>query len=260
MDLQIKGRRALITGASGGIGHETAKVLSQEGVELLLTDIDQDKLDAVAGPLGAKAVAADLSTTEGAEAFIAEAGTTFDIWVHAAGVTGAKGDPLTMSDEDWSEALNIDFLSAVRLARHIGPAMVDRGWGRMVFVTSENVAQPYADETVYNAAKSALLSFSKSIALAHSKAGLLANCVAPAFIESPMTDGMMEKRAKELGVSKEDAIKSFLQEERPFLKLERRGKAEEVAPVIAMLCSERASFVSGSNWRVDGGSVGSIEV
>lgn len=260
MDLQIKGRRALITGASGGIGHETAKVLSQEGVELLLTDIDQDKLDAVAGPLGAKAVAADLSTTEGAEAFIAKAGTGFDIWVHAAGVTGAKGDPLTMSDDDWSEALNIDFLSAVRLARHIGPAMVDRGWGRMVFVTSENVAQPYADETVYNAAKSALLSFSKSIALAHSKAGLLANCVAPAFIESPMTDGMMEKRAKELGVSKDDAIKSFLQEERPFLKLERRGKAEEVAPVIAMLCSERASFVSGSNWRVDGGSVGSIEV
>ncbi|WP_406721297.1 SDR family oxidoreductase [Thioclava litoralis] len=260
MDLHIRGRRALITGASGGMGHETAKLLAEEKVDLVLTDLDQKKLDAVAEPLGAKAVAADLSTPEGVDALIDTIGTDFDIWVHATGVTGAKGDPLQMTEEDWAEALNIDFLSAVRLARHIGPAMIRGGWGRMVFVTSENVAQPYADETVYNCAKSALLSFSKSIALAHSSKGVMANCVAPAFIETPMTDGMMEKRSKELGVSKDEAIQSFLKEERPFLKLGRRGKPEEVAPVIALLCSERASFVTGANWRVDGGSVGSIEV
>ena len=75
-----------------------------------------------------------------------------------------------------------------------------------------------------------------------------------------MTDGMMEKRAEDLGVSVDEAIESFLEEERPHLSLKRRGRTEEVAPVIALLCSERASFVTGANWRVDGGSVGSIEI
>ncbi|WP_185803179.1 SDR family NAD(P)-dependent oxidoreductase [Pontivivens nitratireducens] len=259
MDLKIDGRRALITGATGGIGHETAKVLAAEGVDLTLTDLDADKLRDIAAPLGARAVAADLSSRAGADDFIAEVGTDFDIFVHAAGVTGAKGDPMTMSDDDWDEAWNIDFMSAVRLVRHVGPAMRSRGWGRMVFVTSENVAQPYADETVYNVAKSGLLSFSKSISLAHSGEGVLVNCVAPAFIKTPMTDGMMEKRAEDLGVSVDEAIESFLEEERPHLNLKRRGRTEEVAPVIALLCSARASFVTGANWRVDGGSVGSIE-
>ncbi|WP_316016094.1 SDR family NAD(P)-dependent oxidoreductase [Roseobacter sp. HKCCA0434] len=259
MDLNISGRKALITGASGGMGTEVAKLLKAEGVDLTLTDLDADKVAEVAKEVGAKGIAADLSTTEGAEKLIAEIGTGFDILVHAAGVTGAKGDPMTMKDEDWDEAWNIDFMSAVRLVRHIGPAMRERGWGRMVFVTSENVAQPYADETVYNVAKSALLSFSKSVSLAHSGDGVLVNCVAPAFIETPMTDGMMEKRAEEMGVSFDEAVESFLEEERPHLGLKRRGKPEEVAPVIALLCSERSSFVTGSNWRVDGGSVGSIE-
>ena len=187
-------------------------------------------------------------------------GHPFDIWVHGTGVTGGKGDPLQMSEENWDNALNIDFLSAVRLARHLCPPMAQRGWGRVVFVTSENVAQPYPEETVYNSAKSALLSFAKSVAMQHSRSGLMVNCVAPAFIETPMTDGMMEKRAEQKDCSFCEAIESFLEEERPYLVLGRRGKPEEVAAIIAMLCSEHASFVTGANWRVDGGAVGSINI
>ncbi|TPW30227.1 SDR family NAD(P)-dependent oxidoreductase [Pararhizobium mangrovi] len=260
MDLKIRGRKALVTGATGGIGRETARFLAAEGVELILSDTDEDALKELASEFDCSSATADLSSLKGCEALVEQAGTAFDIWVHATGVTGAKGDPLAMAEEDWQEALDIDFLSAVRLARHLCPPMTERGWGRVVFITSENVAQPYADETVYNSAKSALLSFSKSVAMQHSGSGLLVNCVAPAFIESPMTDGMMEKRSKELGVEFEEAIESFLEEERPYLALKRRGKPEETAAVIAMLCSELASFVSGANWRVDGGSVGSINV
>ncbi len=138
--------------------------------------------------------------------------------------------------------------------------MMSSGWGRVVFITSENVAQPYPEETVYNSAKSALLSYAKSLAMMHSKSGMLVNCVAPAFIETPMTDGMMEKRAEKEGTSVDAAVKSFLEEDRPYLVLKRRGQPQEVAAVIAMLCSERASFVTGANWRVDGGAVGSINV
>lgn len=260
MDLGIKGKRAVVTGASGGIGQETARFLAAEGVELFLTDQDEEKLAKVAAEFDAEYAAGDLSSQKGCEDFLSRSGTAFDIWVHATGVTGGKGDPLRMSEEDWSDALNIDFLSAVRMARHLCPPMMDRGWGRVVFVTSENVAQPYPDETVYNSAKSALLSFAKSIAMQHSHSGMLVNCVAPAFIETPMTDGMMEKRSKERGESFDEAVESFLKEQRPYLVLKRRGKAEEVAAVIAMLCSDHASFVTGANWRVDGGAVGSINV
>ena len=260
MDLKIKGKRALITGATGGLGRETARYLAEDGVKLFLSDLKEDSLKEVAKEFDAEYAAADVSTVEGCEGLVKDAGTKFDIWVHATGVTGGKGDPLTMSEKDWKHAMDIDFMSAVRLAKHLCPPMIERKWGRVVFVTSENVAQPYPEETVYNSAKSALLSFAKSIAMQHSGSGMLVNCVAPAFIETPMTDGMMEKRAEEKDCSVDEAIESFLKEKRPYLVVGRRGKPEEAAAVMAMLCSELASFVTGSNWRVDGGAVGSINV
>ena len=175
--------------------------------------------------------------------------------------TGAKGDPLAdISEDDWMHAWQTDMMSGVRIAKAFIPPMRERGWGRVVYVTSENVAQPYSDEVVYNAAKAAVLTFVKGMAQAYAPDGVLVNSVAPAFIATDMTDGMMEKRAEEMGVSMEEAIESFLEEERPHLVLKRRGKPEEVAAVIAFLCSEKASFVVGSNYRVDGGSVLSIDL
>ncbi|MGR3631418.1 MAG: SDR family NAD(P)-dependent oxidoreductase [Limimaricola soesokkakensis] len=264
MDLGIKGKRALITGGSGGMGIEVAKLLIEEGAHPFLTDIDEDALAEADRQIGGTAgyMAADLTDTAQISALkdkLAEQGGS-DILVHAAGVTGAKGDPLEMTDDDWMEAWEIDFMSAVRLSRALVPGMVEKGWGRVVFVTSENAVQPYADEAVYNAAKAALLNFTKCVSMPYAPKGVLFNTVSPAFIETPMTDGMMEKRAKELGVSKEEAIESFLKEERPFLTLGRRGKVEEVAPVIALLCSDRASFTVGSAYRVDGGSVGTMNI
>ncbi len=264
MDLGIKGRSAVVTGAAGGIGMATARLLLEEGARVLLTGLDETRLKRTAEQLGGtseylQCVRADLSEQAGVDTLRDAANGNADILVHTAGVTGAKGDPLAdITDKDWADAWNIDFMSGVRVARVLMPSMVQRGWGRMVFVTSENATQPYPEEAVYNAAKAALLSFVKATGQVYAPKGVLINAVAPAFIATGMTDGMMKKRAEKLGASMDEAIKSFLDEERPYLVLKRRGRPEEVASVIAMLCSERASFVVGSNWRVDGGSVMAI--
>ena len=99
----------------------------------------------------------------------------------------------------------------------------------------------------------------KNLSYKEAEHGILCNTVSPAFIETQMTDGMMEKRSKELGVSFEEAVESFLDEERPGIALKRRGRAEEVAAAIALIVSERGSFINGSNMRVDGGSVQAVQ-
>lgn len=137
--------------------------------------------------------------------------------------------------------------------------MVEKGWGRVVYVASENAVQSYADEMPYNVAKAALLNFTKGTAQVYAPKGVLINVVSPAFIETDMTDTMLEKRAQERGVEVDEAIESFLDEERPHLVLERRGQPAEVGAVIAFLCSDLASFVVGSNYRVDGGAVLAID-
>jgi NAD(P)-dependent dehydrogenase (short-subunit alcohol dehydrogenase family) len=262
MDLGITGRTALITGGAGTIGKAVAKQLIEEGCRIIITDIDEDDTQKAAEELGhdTLGIVADLASEDGVKSFARKLDASPDILVHAAGITGAKGDPLEVSEDDFLEAMQIDFLSGVRIAKAFVPAMAERGWGRVVYVTSENVAQSYPDEVVYNSAKAALLSFAKGLSMPYAKKGVLVNAVAPAFIETNMTDGMMEKRAEEKDVSFDEAVETFLEEERPSLVLGRRGKPEEVAATIAFLCSERASFVVGSNYRVDGGAVASLDI
>ena len=266
MDLGINGRTALITGGAGGMGTETAKLLLAEGCKVVVTDLDEEAVQRAAGDLGEGAfgIAADLTRNEDCEkvaAFARDKAGHPDILVSAAGVTGAKGHPLTeITDDDWMEVWQTNFMSAVRIMRQILPGMADKGWGRVVIVTSENAVQPYWEEAVYNTAKAALLNLSKGLSRKYAHDGVLINAVSPAFIETPMTDGMMEKKADEEGISKEEAIEEFLDEDRPYLELKRRGKPEEVAAVIALLVSERASFVNGANYRVDGGAVATMAI
>lgn len=264
MDLGIRGRVAIVTGASGGMGFATAKLLAEEGVKLVLSDLKIEDLEKEAGSLGTDVICvpADVTSQSEVDQLIAKASETFgkvDIVVHTSGITGAKGDPLEMKDEDYEEAWSIDFMSAVRMARASFPIMRQNKWGRFVCITSENAVQPYWEEATYNVAKAALAAFVKNLSYKEAANGILCNTVSPAFIATKMTDGMMEKRAKEKGVSFEEAIESFLDEERPGIVQKRRGTAEEVAAIIAMVVSERASFVNGANLRVDGGSVQAVQ-
>jgi NAD(P)-dependent dehydrogenase (short-subunit alcohol dehydrogenase family) len=265
VELGIEGRTALVTGGDSGIGWETARMLLAEGATVVLSDRDPDELARAAERLEAPEgrlhhVAADVTSLADLEALrdrVHELVGPIDILVQSSGVTGAQGLFHEIDDQGWLDTLEVDLLGPVRLAR----TFIDdlrRGWGRLVFLTSEDATQPYDDELPYCAAKAGVLSFAKGLSRSYATDGLLVNCVSPAFIHTPMTDAMMQKRSEELGVSFDEAIESFLDEERPYMELKRRGEPEEVAAVIAFLCSERASFVNGAEYRVDSGSVATL--
>lgn len=180
MELGLDGKTALITGGASGIGRETAKLLLSEGAKVILVDLKGDEVSQTADALGdgAHALQADLSRTDqvkGLVETVAERFTMPDIVVCAAGVTGAKGHPLEMTDADWDEAWNVDFMSVIRTLRGFVPPMEKRGWGRVVMVSSENAVQPYADEAVYNVAKAGLLNYAKALSRVTAPNGVLVN-------------------------------------------------------------------------------------
>ena len=267
MDLKIKGKTALITGGDSGIGMETAKFLARAGVNIVLSDRkdNKDLKNAVKQvekecEHGAKVmgIAADISINDEvialADSIEKEFGGAHIIF-HAAGARGAAGDFLKLTDEDWMKTIDVDLMGAVRVARAFVPQMQKLKWGRMILVASENAFQPYVEESPYNACKAAIINLSKCLSRSYSKENILFNVISPAFIETPMTDAMMEDVAKERGCSVEEAVKWFVKKNRPHIAMERRGKTEEVASVVAFLCSEHASYINGSNIRIDGGAV-----
>jgi NAD(P)-dependent dehydrogenase (short-subunit alcohol dehydrogenase family) len=265
MEFNIKDKVAVITGGDSGIGRATAKLLADEGVKIALLDKTTEQLKETVEEVQtvgeAFPVKADLTKPEEIEAAkkqIVDHYGTVDILVNCAGITGATKEFLELTDEDWWKTLNVDFMAAVRVCRAFIPLMQKSGWGRIVLIGSEDAIQPYTDEMPYCAAKAAVLNFTKNLSKAFTKDGILVNSVSPAFIATPMTDKMMEQRSQKMGVSFEKAIDTFLDEKRPHLELKRRGKAQEVAAVIAFLCSQQSSFVVGTNVRVDGGSVATV--
>jgi NAD(P)-dependent dehydrogenase (short-subunit alcohol dehydrogenase family) len=266
MDLGLTGRTALVTGGDSGIGWHTAQLLLQEGATVVITDRDEEKLTEAADRLEAStgrlhAFAADITSLASLAALhdsVQAAVGDIDILVQSAGITGAQGMFHEIDDDGWTQTIETDLLGPVRVVRQFLPSLRKGGWGRIVFIASEDAVQPYDDELPYCAAKAGILALSKGLSRSYASEGLLVNAVSPAFIRTPMTDAMMRKRADERGTSTEEAIASFLDEERPYLELDRRGEPEEVAAVIAFPCSDRASFVNGSNYRVDAGSVATI--
>lgn len=265
MDLGLTGKIAIVTGGASGIGKATAEILLREGAKVAVLTRSSEELEQATQELGrlgdVLAVQADLTQSNAiasAKQQILERFGTVQILVHAAGITGATGDFLTLSDEDWYKTIEIDLMSAVRICRAFIPVMQQGKWGRVVLLGSEDGVQPYPEDSPYCACKAAVLNLAKNLSKSYGKDGVLVNTVSPAFIATGMTDAMMKARSQELGVSFDDAIDSFLKENRPHLELHRRGTVEEVANVIAFLCSERSSFVLGANWRVDGGSVATL--
>ena len=262
MDFGIRGRVALVSGADSGMGKETARLLLREGVRVAITDkpgADLQRALEDLSPLGEViGIPADVTKLDEVKQLFAQVTEQLgapDIYVNSAGVTGATGDFLEVDDAGWQETLDINLMGAVRMCREAIPAMRAQGWGRIVLMASEDAVQPYVDELAYCASKAGILNLAKGLSKAYGCDNVLVNSVSPAFIATPMTDAMMEKRAQEKGMSVDEAITTFLAEERPSMTLKRRGRAEEVAAAIVFLCSEQASFINGAGIRVDSGSV-----
>lgn len=269
MDLGIEGRVALVTGGSRGIGKGVAEALLEAGCRVAICARGGEGLEAaeeelrrhVGDDIELLTIAADLTREEDRERLVSETLERFgciDILVNNAATLGEGGTFHATTLPMWRDVFELNVFAAVDLTRRIVPLMRERGWGRVVNVSSENGRQPYPDMIAYSASKGALDAFSKALSKAYAEDDVLVNTVSPAFIMTPLVESMMEKAAEEEGEPLDAVVDDFLDEARPHIVVDRPGQVHEVAPVVAFLCSERASFVNGANYRVDGGSVATV--
>lgn len=267
MDLKLAGRRALVTGSSSGIGEAVARMLAQEGAAVVVHGRNRDRAEAVAKDIGAAGIAlGDLSTDEGAAAVHAAAvgalGGNIEILVNNAGGSSTGNTtkaPAEIAIADWLSNYNANALSSVRLAQLAIPAMKDARFGRIVNVSSAVAVQPNNLGSDYSAAKSALNNFTVSLAGSLKGAGITVNTVSPGII---MVDGLIRFARSKFGdpsMSIED-ITARLVAAKVFdlPPAGRLGTPEDLAIVICTLASPLSGFVTGANYRVDGGQVRSL--
>jgi 3-oxoacyl-[acyl-carrier protein] reductase len=250
MDLGIEGRTAVVTGASSGIGLATVRALAAEGTRVLMVARDEHRLDEAA--LGIEGdvttLAADVTDPAAAD----QLGDR-DILVNNAGTSYSRSlEELT--DDEWQAQWELHVMASLRLMRALAPRMAERGWGRIVNVGSSAGKRPSLTNAAYAVTKAAQHMLSRVFADTYAKQGVLVNTVSPGPTESPLwvgEGGLADQAAQAQGSSRDEALQAAASK----LPIGRFGREEEVAAVIAFLCSERASDVVGANWSVDGGTV-----
>ena len=265
MDLGLDGRACVVTGASSGIGRATALALCAEGAKVLLVARGEERLAAVteeaaraaeAGGVAA-ALSLDVTAEEAGERMLAACEERFgglDVLVNNAGAAKWR-DLDDVPDEDWRAQYELNVMAPLRAMRAAIPPMVERGWGRVVNVCSTAGKRPSAAMAEYSVAKAAELSLSRLFADRYAKSGVLVNAVAPGPVEAEMwmePGGLLDQSMELTGAdSREEALETA-GSKRPIGRL---AQPEEIAPAIVFLCSERASYVAGAAWSVDGGTV-----
>jgi NAD(P)-dependent dehydrogenase (short-subunit alcohol dehydrogenase family) len=266
MDLGLDGKTALVTGGSKGIGYGCAEALAAEGCDLSICARHEDELEQAARALRdydveVLPVTADLTVEDDIDTLVEktlDAFDTVDILVNNAGTVGDPGGLADNTTQEWRDLFELNLFAVVTLTRKLVPLMQEQGWGRVINMSSENGTQPYPDMMAYSASKGALDNFGKALSKEVAEDGVLVNTVSPAFIETPLVTEMMEAAAEEQGITKDEAVQHFLDENRPHIEVGRPGTIAEVGRVVAFLASEHASFINGSDYRVDGGSVASV--
>ena len=267
MDLHLRKKTVLITGASKGIGEAIAHAFAVEGARIALAARSVPALERVATAIhnaGGEALACPTDLTNAAEVqalvdnVIARFGSIHVLVNNAGGVVDGFPKFENLSDEEWFKTFDVNLFSTVRLTRAVLPHMRQQKWGRIINIASELALQPDGDMPHYAAAKAAILNLTKNISKEYALDGILINAVSPGMIATPAVQEMATETGKRLGVSAADVLTRFVTKRRPHLELRRPGQSEEVAAVVLFLASEAASYITGTNIRVDGGSVASI--
>lgn len=260
MDLKLKGKTAIVTGSTAGIGYAIAKRLAEEGVEVVITGRSQAKLDEAAEELSRsgtiRAVLADPATAEGADALIAAVPAT-DILVNNLGIYEAKSFA-EISDADWHHIFEVNVVSGARLSRHYFPKMLEKNWGRVIFIASESGLLPPAEMIHYGMTKTAQLSVSRGLAEMTRGTAVTVNSVMPGPTMSEGVETFVADLAKQNGQSVETAAANFIKEHRPSSLIQRFASVDEIANMVVYVASREASVTNGAALRAEGGLVQTI--
>lgn len=239
---ELKGKKALITGATGGLGAEIARALHAQGATVAISGTKKEKLEKLAQDLGDRVyvIPCDLSDKESTERLIPEATATLgglDILVNNAGIT-QDGLILRMGEEQWSKVLDVNLSSAFRLSREAVKGMMKQRHGRIINITSIVGVTGNPGQTNYAASKAGLIGFAKSLAGEVATRGITVNCIAPGFIESPMTDALTDKQREQILTNiPQGAI----------------GSPKDIAAGVVFLASDEAHYVTGQTLHINGG-------
>lgn len=239
---ELKGKKALVTGATGGLGAEIVRALHKQGASIAISGTKKEKLEQLAQELGDRTyvIPCDLSDKESTERLISEATAVLgglDILVNNAGIT-QDGLLLRMGEEQWSKVIDVNLSSAFRLSREAIKGMMKQRFGRIINITSIVGVMGNPGQANYAASKAGLIGFAKSIAGEVATRGITVNCIAPGFIESPMTDALTnQQKEKILRDIPQGAI----------------GSPKDIAAGVVFLASDEAHYVTGQTLHINGG-------
>ncbi|GJE74450.1 SDR family NAD(P)-dependent oxidoreductase [Methylorubrum suomiense] len=262
MDIDLKGRSALVTGSTGGIGYAIAKTLGSLGAAVAINGRTGERVNATIERLrgempGAAFMAGvgDVGTEEGAAELVASL-PKVDILINNAGIFEPKPF-FDIADQEWRRFFEVNVMSGIRLARAYGPGMVERGWGRIVFIASESAINIPVEMVHYGVTKTAQLAVSRGLAETVGGSGVTVNSVLPG---PTLTEGVADF-LESMGSGEGDLDakgRAFIAENRPTSLLKRLAQPEEVANMVAYLCTPAASATTGAALRVDGGVLRNI--
>lgn len=263
MKIDFSGKTALVTASTGGIGFAIARGLAESGAEVVINGRSETRVQQAIETLRAqfpaarlRGVAADLSQPEGVAQLTTEL-PQVDILVNNAGIYGPQ-DFYDTDDALWENYWQTNVMSGVRLSRHYLPAMTEKQWGRVVFISSESARNIPADMIHYGVSKTAQLALSRGLAKRVAGSGVTVNSILPGPTLSDGFQDMLAAEAERSGKSIEELGKEFVMTHRPSSVIQRPATVDEVASMVVYICSPLASATSGAALRVDGGVVDDI--